>query len=133
MKMGLRIAEEADFYPPTPIPTNANRLTAWMMLQSNQTKANLFRNDISFFNQHGAFPPRSVFLLTPIILRIESHNASNSHLFPGIRRPHIEIHPLSAQSLPELIAVLVQQVSNYPISIYPSPISLHLCPKRTLA
>jgi hypothetical protein len=132
--MGLRMPQEADFHlprTPTRNTTNSTRLTAWLMCQSNQTKANISGNDIAYFNEHGIFPHRSIFPSTNIILRLEIHNASNAHLFLGIRRPHFDIHPLSAQTLPQLRAVLVQQVRiqlSIPLqlSFLPTP-----APKKT--
>ena len=113
LKMGLPM----DFNPPSPPstnPTNTARLASWILRQSNQTKINVSYNDTTHFGENGAFPPRSIYLFTPIILRIESHNASNAHLLPGIRRPHFDIHPLVAKTLSELRAMLVEHVSSYP-------------------
>ena len=117
VRMGLPMApQEADRHLPQ-IPTlnlsNGSRIATWMMCQSNQTKSNISINDFTYFNNHGAFFPRSVFTITPIILRLEIHNASNAHLFPTIRRPHFDVHPTSAKTLQDLRTVLVQQVRNY--------------------
>ena len=92
-------------------PSNALLLSSWLALQSQGTRSAVVPADISYFNQHGSFPPRHVTTTTPSTLRLEIHDESTSHLPPGIRRPHIDVLPLTLHTMSWLLAVLRFRVS----------------------
>lgn len=108
--MGRRMAQEKDFHPQK--NHNTRKLSSWLTLQSTQTESNISPSDTTHFAQHGTFPPRTVLPSTPVTLRLEIHDASTSHLPSGIRRPYHDIHPLTAQTLADLLAMLRRQVRH---------------------